>query len=174
MLDTLGLGYFWQDQEIADIYLPTIKQRILDQYYQSWYRNINNSRRLSTYCRFKHSFNLEPYLDTIYERKFKIALTRFRLSSHRLEIERGRYFDIDRTERKCKNCTQNTIENEYHFLLVCPLYEDLRRKFLKAYYCNWPTLNKFDKLMTTTNKSEIINLAKYIYYAMKLKNVIET
>ena len=139
MLDTLGLGYFWQDQEIADIYLPTIKQRILDQYYQNWYRNINNSRRLSTYCRFKHSFNLKPYLDTIYERKFKIALTRFRLSSHRLEIERGRYFDIDRTERKCKNCTQNTIENEYHFLLVCPLYQDLRRKFLKAYYCSWPT-----------------------------------
>ena len=142
--ETLGLGDLWRYQEIADIDLTTIKQRILDHYYQSWYSSKNNSPRLSTYSRFKHTFNLESYLDIIYERKCKIALTRFRLSSHRLEIERGRYFNIPRTERKCKFCSQNTIENEYHFLLVCLLYKDLPKKFLKAYYCSWPTINKFD------------------------------
>lgn len=174
MLETLGLGNLWRNQEIADIYLPTIKQRILDQYYQSWYSNINNSQRLSAYSRFKHSFNLEPYLDIIYDRKYKIALSRFRLSSHRLEIERGRYLNIPRMERKCKFCSQNTLENEYHFLLICPLYKDLRKKFLKPFYCSWPTLNKFDSLMSTTNKTELINLAKYVYFSMKLRNSIET
>ena len=170
MLETLGLGNLWQNQEIADIYLPTIKQRILDQYYQSWYSNINNSQRLSAYNRFEHSINLESYLDIIYERKYKIAFTRFRLSSHQLEIERGRYFYIHRMERKCKFCSQNTIENEYHFLLICSLYKDLHRKFLKVYYCSWPTINKFDILLTTTNTTEIINLAKYLYFAVKLKH----
>ena len=122
------------------MHLPIIKQRIPDQYYQSWYSNINNSQRLAAYSRFKHSFNLELYLDIIYDRQFKVILTSFRLSSHRLKIEKGRYFNIPKRERKCKFCSQNTLENEYHFLLVCPLYKDFRRKFLKAYFCSWPTL----------------------------------
>lgn len=64
----------------------------------------------------------------------------------------------------------NSIENEYHFLLICPLYTDLRRNYLKQYYCHWPTLNKFDKLMTSNNKKEILNLSKFIYFATKLRD----
>ena len=170
ILDNLGLGNLWIQQEHLNIYLPLIKQRIFDQYYQSWYSTINNSQRLSSYCRYKHTFQIEKYLDSITERKYKIALCRFRLSSHKLEIERGRYFNIPKAERKCKVCTMDFIENEFHFLLVCPLYKDLMKKYLKPYYCRWPTLNKFDKLMSTSNKTETLNLAKYVYYATKLRD----
>jgi len=34
----------------------------------------------------------------------------------------------------------NMIENEYHFLSVCPFYQDLRRTLLPNYYCSWHTL----------------------------------
>lgn len=64
MLENLGLAHLWHDQQNMDIFLPLIRQRIFDQYYQTWYSNINNSQRLASYCRFKHSFTLEPYLDT--------------------------------------------------------------------------------------------------------------
>jgi hypothetical protein len=101
-------------------------------------------------------------------KKIKIALSRFRLSSHQLEIERGRYSNIPRDERKCKFCNLNVIENEYHFLLICPLYTSIRQKYLKPYYNSWPTLNKFDRLMRSCNKKEIINLSKYIYFASRL------
>ena len=74
------------------------------------YGSINNSRRLSSYCRYKHEFKLELYLDTIHEKRFKIALSRFRLSS--LEIEQGRYHEIPRNERLCKFCSLNCIESE--------------------------------------------------------------
>ena len=70
-----------------NFYLPLTKQRIFDQYYQSWYSNINKSQRLSSYCRYKHTFQIEKYLDSITERTYKIALCRFRLSSHKLEIK---------------------------------------------------------------------------------------
>ena len=120
ILETLGLSNFWttQDminQENCNSVLSVIKQRILDQYKQSWYSDINNSQRLISYSRFKHNFELEAYLDNIKDRKLKIALSRFRLSSHKLEIERDRYRNIPRSERKCKFCTQNIIENEYNF-----------------------------------------------------------
>ena len=45
----------------------------------------------------------------------------FKLSSHKLHIERGRYENVPRDERFCKFCNMSQIESEYHFLLVCPL-----------------------------------------------------
>ena len=60
---------------------------------------INNSNRLITYARYKHEFTYEKYLDFISEHKYKVAMTRFRLSSHDLMIERGRYDDTVRDER---------------------------------------------------------------------------
>ena len=174
ILESLGLGNLWLQQENANLYLPLIRQRIFDQYYQTWYGNINNSQRLLSYCRYKHSFEREQYLDSITERKYKIALCRFRLSSHKLEIERGRYFNIPREERKCKLCHTNFVENEYHFLLVCPLYRELRKKYFKSHYCKWPTLNKFDQLMSSTSKNELRNLSKYIYFATRLRDENDT
>ena len=63
----------------------------------------------------------------------------------------------------------NQIENEYHFLLVCPFYNELRTKFLPRYYCVWPTINKikFISIMQSSNKSRIIRLAKFIYFAVR-------
>ena len=67
--------------------------------------------------------------------QINVSLSKFRLSSHDLEIERERYVNLDRNDRLCRSCNDNDIEHECHFLLVCQLYRDLRRKYLKAYYC---------------------------------------
>ena len=125
MLDHLGLTEHWLNQDMLTLRLDTIKLRLFDQYHQSWYSNINNSQRLSTYSIFKHNFNLQPYLDNITflikNKRFRIAFSRFRLSSHKLEIQRGRYNNIDKKNRICKFCNIKSIENEFHFILVCPL-----------------------------------------------------
>ena len=128
LLDKLGLTYIWVQQDDINIPCDLIQQRIMDMYKQSWYANINNSSRLLMYARFKHEFEMEHYLDFITEKKYKIALTKCRLSSHDLAIERGRFEHIERNNRLCRYCNFNMIENEYHFLLVCPLYRDLRKK----------------------------------------------
>lgn len=173
LLDELGLTYIWLQQTEIVIPINLIKQRIFDSFYQSWYANINNSNRLLTYSRYKHEFKFENYLDFILEKKYKIALTQFRLSSHDLEIERGRYVNIPRNERTCKYCNLDMVENEYHFLLVCPFYRDLRRKYFKTYYCQWPTINKFDDLMSKKSKPVLLNLSKFLYFAMKLRNSVQ-
>ena len=71
-------------------------------FHTSWYGTINNSNRLLLYSRYKHDFEQEKYPDFIQENKFRTALTKFRLSSHDLAIERGRYESIPRDERICK------------------------------------------------------------------------
>ena len=171
ILDDLGFSNIWIQQNDIDIPFNLIKQRLLDTYKQSWYSTINNSNRLETYARCKHEFEMEKYLDFIKEKKFKFALTQFRLSSHNLAIERGRFENIARTERVCALCNSNLVENEYHFLLVCPLYRELRKQYLKPYFCRWPTLNKFDALMSNTNRKSLLNVAKFIYYAMNLRQI---
>ena len=112
----------------------------------------------------------QKYLDFIKEKKLKFALTQFRLSSHNWAIERGRFENIPRNERVCILCNSNHVENEFHFLLVCPLYRELRKHYIKPFFfCRLPTLNKFDALMSNTNRKPLLNVAKFIYYAMNLR-----
>ena len=59
-------------------------------------------------------------------------------------------------------------------LLACPQYLDQRRKYMKRCYWSYPTLNKFDALMTSINKHEFLNLSKYIYFATKLRNDLDS
>ena len=173
LLNELGFGYIWLQQTEITIPLDLIKQRIFDNYHQSWYSNMNNSSRLSMYSRYKHDFQFETYLDTLPHQKFRIALTKFRLSSHNLAIERGRFENVPRENRICRYCNLQVVESEYHFLLVCPLYKDLRRKYFKNYFCRWPTLNKFDDLMSNHSKSMTLSLSKYLYFAMNLRDSIQ-
>ena len=105
----------------------------------------------------------------IKENRYRTALTRFRLSSHDLLIETGRYTNIERNNRICINCEMNMIENEYHFLLMCPKYRELREKYIKRYYYTWPNIQKFTNLLCTSSKVIIYNTAKYIYYANRQK-----
>lgn len=169
LLESHGLYYLWLDQDTSASF-DIIRNRIYDNFKQSWYANINNSQRLLSYCRFKHEFCFEKYLTILTEKKYRTALTRFRVSSHSLKIESGRYENISRENRTCNKCSMNVIENEFHFLLVCPFYREIRKRFLKSFYCHWPTLNKFDMLMSSENKASIIRLSKYIYFATKLRD----
>jgi hypothetical protein len=77
-------------------------------------------------CYVNQSLHMEAYLSCVHNTKHRTCITRFRISSHDLAIERGRYVHIDRNSRFCKSCNVNVIENEYNFLLVCPAYSDLR------------------------------------------------
>ena len=50
------------------------------------------------------------------------SLARFRCSAHILAIEKLRYRNQERNNRICQKCNLNMIENEYHFLMICPFY----------------------------------------------------
>ena len=102
-----------------------------------------------------------------FKHKLKTQLTRFRLCSHSLEIETGRYNGIERNDRKCKLCNQNTVESEYHFMLCCPLYRDLRQTF--GINIQFPTLHKFTRILSSKNTRSTRNAAKYVHYATLLR-----
>ena len=128
----------WQNQFNMLINFETIKSRILDIHQQSWYSAINNSSRLETYPLLKHDFIFEPYLDYIKEKRFRIAMTRFRTSSHDIFIEKGRHLNIERNQRTCNMCTGNMIENEFHFFTFMPTKTKILETLLGPLSVNLP------------------------------------
>ena len=169
-LELCGFSDIWANQLLIDIPLEAIRLRILDQFKQSWYAQIINSNRLVTYSNIKFDFGLETYLQVIQSFKFRRALTRFRISAHSLAIETGRHHNIERSDRKCIYCNMNVIESEFHFMLICPLYADLRSKYLNRYYCRWPTVYKFHKLMNKQSKHSLQMISQYIYFASRKRD----
>ena len=92
---------------------------------------------------FYHIVNLNiryplNHIDVISWKRHTIALARFRCGNHQLSIERHRGI-LDRNQRLCPYCIQNNIaviEDEYHFLRICPLYNHIRLKFTKLSAAN--------------------------------------
>ena len=58
------------------------------------------------------------------------TLTAFRLGSHGLQVRhRGNQPRIERSSMECPLCRLNVIEDEYHFILECPVYTATRQNF---------------------------------------------
>jgi len=98
----------------------------------SWASNdINDSTRARCYMLYD-DFRFQPYLNLTNIEKNRVALSRFRASAHRQEVETGRWHKpvaVHFNERKCRTCL-NCLEDEFHFLLECPLYHELRKKHI--------------------------------------------
>ena len=62
-------------------------------------------------------------------------------------------------------CQMNVIEDEYHFIWICPLYRDIRREYFPSYYCHWPTASKFKSLLSIKQSSLLNRVSKYVYLA---------
>ena len=91
---------------------------------------------------FKDILEPETYIIKCMSHRRRSLMSQFRIGNLPLEIETGRYVPIfDKTwkknrkrtanERLCKLCRLNDIENEYHFLCVCPVYNSRRTILLK-------------------------------------------
>ena len=60
-----------------------------------------------------------------------MIIATYHTSNHRLATEIGRWTSIlvSRDTRLCHFCSSNVVENEAHFVLECPLYNQIRDKF---------------------------------------------
>jgi len=153
--------------------------------------------KLRSYALFKSCFQykrMEPYLIYIDIRNRYSLLARLRMGTLPLRIETGRYEAVTsftQTDAKkiikgipviyriCRCCTLNKIEDEIHFLLECPFYENLRIKLLnicEQHIGNFMfetdvgghvinSINTFSNIMGTDKKEVIIALSQFVWFA---------
>ena len=172
LLSELGFYEVWLQQNVGDhqMFLAIFKQRVRDSFIQTWNSELAESS-MALFFRNTSDFGFKAYLNIVTVKKFRRALSRLRMSSHRLEVEMGRWkrpVKVAYGERKCRVC--GVLEDEFHFLIECPIYVNLRAKYIKRYYYISPSMYKLVELFSTNNNRDIQNLATYVYKAFDERN----
>ena len=170
-LQALGLGQMWYELilDVKSAY-KIIEERIYDTEKQNMLAKLSNSNKCILYQHLIDNVCLQYYLTKPINHVFKRYITMFRISAHKLSIEKGRHSGIARDNRLCKCCSRNDIEDEYHFILVCPCYLDLRQKLIKKFYFYKPSVFKLVKLLSINNVKELCRLGKFLQQASILRN----
>ena len=103
-----------------------IQQRIYDQNLHDQNSKIRECEKLSFLRNIYDENERTAYVDNIILKSNRSNIAKLRIYAHNLEIEKGRYFQINRTERFCKICNDLEIEDENHFLWQCEKYRKER------------------------------------------------
>ena len=84
-----------KDSKISDETLKKqLRLKLQQQYVSEWKADIGSSIKLNFYGEIKEKYTFEKYLDFIDNRQHKAALTKLRISAHRLHTQQGDTRDI--------------------------------------------------------------------------------
>ena len=174
MLFTYGFGYVWISQTVGspEILINLFTQREKDCLLQNWHGKLTEMSKGEHYKNYKSLLDVETYLSIDISYKYRRVLANFRCSAHELMIEKGRHLCIDRNFRNCPICLKRNvyvIEDEFHFMMVCPEYEHLRYDFFLYEAFSNLSLNSFYKLMKTKDEIIIRNVSKVLYNAFIMR-----
>ena len=164
-LNKLGLSYLW-DCDLNDKQLfSIIKQRFYHVQKQEMLSDIGNAAMGELYQHLIDNFCMQYYLVKPIPNMYKKCIARYRTSSHNLNIELGRQRNEIRENRPCTLCNLGDIEDEFHFILKCPKFSELRIKYINKYYYNRPSVFKLVQLLSINNVKQLFNLGKFLYRA---------
>ena len=170
--------YHMDIEKMPSNFRPECKNVVTDQFKNEWATKLQNANMypiLRTYSKIKSSFGIAPYLDTVKNHKYRIAMAQLRTSSHTLAIERGRYArpKLHINDRTCNIC--GTVEDEIHLLIHCPLYNHERDATFSNITRTHPEFhdlsdeNKFIFLLENTDQQIITWTGKLIYKSFQIR-----
>ena len=104
----------WKNHRVenANRLIKQVKLCFINTYKVDWSSKARNSIKLRTYIKFQFAHSLEEYLFYIPDTRWIKALSRLRVSSYMLEIERGRHVKpqkISLEQRICQRCIHQTL-----------------------------------------------------------------
>ena len=178
LLDNCGFSYVWDNPSSANLkkkFHLIFEERVIDVLKQEWLHKISVSGSLILYKTVKHSLEIGHYLDVL-PGNLRCALSKLRLSAHQLKIETGRYTrnKLDRSLRLYTLCDKSDIEDEYHFVLVFPVYDSIRKKYIRPFYYKRPNVYKFTTLLQINQLNVLRNLGKYLCESFALRKSLIT
>ena len=123
---------------------------------QQWKIELHTKPKLRTYLRFKDTFETEKYVQFSKNRLERSLLAQIRSGTLPLNIELGRFRNIEIENRICTLCKNNVIEDEFHFIMLCPAYDDCRstmfHNIMSPDFTNLSLDDKFIHLMKNESK----------------------
>ena len=120
-------------------------QRLADKFHQEAFSDITSpTSKLRTYGLLKNEIGMEKYLTQIHNPVIRKSYTKFRLSNHSLNIEKGRHKNIPKELRFCPFCP-NQVETEIHFLIECKMYQSIKDDLIKPIVNTIPNFEYYTK-----------------------------
>ena len=91
--------------------------------------------KLRTYSLYKNEILTEPYVSCRVSKYKRSLFCQLRIGILPLEIETGRHYRLKLEDRICKIC-EEAIEDEIHFLCMCPGLKNIRTAYYKIFHIN--------------------------------------
>jgi hypothetical protein len=129
ILESVGLIVKFENKEVCS--LNQVLDLLCDQEKQRWRNELLNKPKLRTYKTFKQDIYTENYLKMGLSRGTVSIFAQLRSGVLPLKVEVGRYNATPLTNRTCELCKDESVEDEYHFLLKCKSYEVERENLFK-------------------------------------------
>ena len=166
VLSRCGFYFVWLQQGVGNVssFIQAFKLRLIDIFKQEWFGTIQEKDRYEIYRSCKSVFGEEKYLSALDIYCFRAALAQFRLGVLPINNNIHRYNE-NPISRNCVFC-ENTVEDEHHFLFLCPLYSDLRTRFLN---CSLAT--SVGDVLRWKGTTKCRSLSKLIFYAVKRRKL---
>jgi hypothetical protein len=164
ILGQTGFYIVWLNQGVGDVkgFLGLFKQRLIDMYKQEWCGIVRDKTRYNFYSTVKHVHECEKYILYLDVFCFRVAFVQTRMNVLPLNANVCRY--SENVKDKFCFCCKNVCEDEAHVIFDCPLYVQLRLKYLKD-FVHLP----LHILLNGTNSVLTKQVAKFIFQAMKLR-----
>ena len=130
--------------------------------------DINTSSKANHYRNFYCSFEIQFYLKNTLPVYLTRILAKLRCSAHELKVKKGRHNGTPLSSTYLCFCRNNQIEDEFHFVLQCPFFHDLRIRYIpQRYIKRYPNVEDFYALMKCKIESVITRLAQYLIVAFQ-------
>eukprot|EP00745_Piridium_sociabile_P016921 TRINITY_DN25249_c0_g1_i2.p1 TRINITY_DN25249_c0_g1~~TRINITY_DN25249_c0_g1_i2.p1 ORF type:complete len:276 (+),score=3.13 TRINITY_DN25249_c0_g1_i2:81-830(+) len=169
-----GFSFVWIEQGVGCIasFLSCFRQRLIDCRWQDWGNHVSNSERFSLFKLLKTNHFIEPYLLMNNMNRFvRRTLTKLRFGISDITIHRQRYNSFSAQTMLCPLCS-TAKEDEVHFVFCCPVFDDLRHKYIPLKYYRNPVLFRLALLLSSKNETIIYNLATYLYKSFKRRSIM--
>jgi hypothetical protein len=169
----IGLGYAWENQGVGDenVFMHTLRQRLIDSRWQTWNSHVQISERFTMYRAYTSDHSVKNYLLLDMESHMRRILTKFRLGISDIKVHKYRYNKVHDSDLICPLCNE-AIEDEVHFVLKCPALLDLRLKFIHKRYLAYPCLFRLCLLMAANDNNTIRNFALFLHRAFRLRETL--
>jgi hypothetical protein len=164
-----GFGYVWENQGVNNSkhFIRQFKQRLIDCFLQDWHSKIVSSSRFQFYSSFKSTHCQTQEIFQIKSIAVRKAFIQFRLGVSPIKCHRYRYRPNSPANRNCPFCP-GCVENEYHFLLNCPKYSQLRNSTLPIMFITQHSEKKMVSLLATEKYTKVV--AFFVYKAFQMRS----
>ena len=99
----------------------------------------------------------------------------FNISKHQrslfayLQVEIGRYRNLPLEQRICTLCDKNEVEDEFHLLCHCPIYEDILKVLYNETITLYPDFTEMDDLqqfvfLVSNVQKQVINVLTTAFF----------